>query len=67
MLRLTENEMKTLSSLKQSSSFYKLTDLLKKEQAIGIKGLMKSLDASRIHQLQGRLQLLDELLIALQA
>jgi len=66
MLRLTQEQLKNLSSLKQSPAFYKLKTLLIDEQSVSIKGLTTAKDVVIIHQLQGRLQLLDELLIALQ-
>ena len=66
MLRLTQEQLKSLTSLKQSAGFYKFKTLLIDEQSICIKGLTTAKDVITIHQMQGRLQLLDELLTALQ-
>ncbi|RLD03466.1 MAG: hypothetical protein DRI65_12845 [Chloroflexota bacterium] len=66
MLRLNEEQVKSLSSLKQSPAFYKFIQLLEDELEVNIKGLITSKDVTLMHQMQGKSQLLSELIRALQ-
>jgi len=67
MLRLTEEQQKALTSIKNSAGFYKLIKLLEDELEFNIKGLITSKDVQLIHQMQGKSQLLSEIIKALQA
>ncbi len=61
MMRLNQEQLKSIHALQREPSFYKLTQLIEEEFEIAIKGLMTA-STTKVQPLQGRAKLLEELL-----
>ncbi len=65
MMRPLQEHIKAISSLKGNHNFAKIINLLVKEKEFVITGLMNA-PADKVGALQGKAQLLDELLKLIQ-
>ena len=61
MMRLTDEEMKAISSLKMNPNFQKIISIFEKEYDVSITGLLRAKKDS-FFALQGRATLLNELI-----